>query len=110
MTDCTSWNVLVLNTDISGLGVRISFYLQTFLLGEFTQPFEYPYDYSPAWRYSAQHMRWTNWLEELADWYVRQALNVELGAPTPLVCPHLSSLPITTDLFALVHLHTRPSP
>ncbi|KZP28812.1 hypothetical protein FIBSPDRAFT_992929 [Athelia psychrophila] len=33
MVDCNSTNnYLVLNTDISGLGVRISFYLQTFLL------------------------------------------------------------------------------
>ncbi|KZP28811.1 hypothetical protein FIBSPDRAFT_728362 [Athelia psychrophila] len=47
------------------------------------QPFEWEYDYSPAWRFSAQHMRWTNWLEELSDWYVRQALDIELSAPTP---------------------------
>ncbi|KAF7971400.1 hypothetical protein HWV62_21242 [Athelia sp. TMB] len=50
-------------------------------------PFEYGYDYSPAWRFAAQHMHWTNWLEELSEWYVRQALKIEIGAPTP---PYIS--------------------
>jgi len=46
--------------------------------------FEYSYDYSPAWRFAAQHMRWTDRLEELADKYVRKTLGVADGAPTPL--------------------------
>jgi len=33
---CTFEHPLVLNPDISGVGVRISFYLQTFLLGQFS--------------------------------------------------------------------------
>jgi hypothetical protein len=49
------------------------------------QPFEYSLDYSPAWRYSAQHMRWTDRLDQLGDKYVRKALGVADGTPTPLV-------------------------
>ena len=33
-SNCTSEIPLVLNPDIGGVGVRISFYLQTFLLGQ----------------------------------------------------------------------------
>lgn len=37
-------------------------------------------------------MRWTDWLEDIAEWYIRKALNVELGAPTPEVSPAPSYL------------------
>ena len=33
-SNCTSEIALLLNPDIGGVGVRISFYLQTFLLGQ----------------------------------------------------------------------------
>jgi len=48
------------------------------------KPFEYGYDFSPAWRYAAQYMRWTDRLDQLADKYVRKALGVADGVPTPL--------------------------
>ncbi|KIM88674.1 hypothetical protein PILCRDRAFT_813643 [Piloderma croceum F 1598] len=48
------------------------------------KPFEYSLDYSPAWRYSAQHMRWADSLDQLADKYIRKALGVADGTPTPL--------------------------
>lgn len=36
-SNCSSEIPLVLNPDISGVGVRVSFYLQTFLLGSYLQ-------------------------------------------------------------------------
>jgi len=47
------------------------------------RPFEYQYDYAPAWRYAAQYMRWTDRLEQIADLYLRRMLNVADGEPTP---------------------------
>jgi len=47
------------------------------------RPFEFQFDYSPAWRYAAQYMRWTDRLEQIADTYVRRALEVPEGTPTP---------------------------
>jgi hypothetical protein len=49
------------------------------------QPFEYSLDYSPAWRFSARYMRWSDHLEQLADKYVRKTLDVADGLPTPFV-------------------------
>ncbi|KAJ7492380.1 hypothetical protein FB451DRAFT_1388779 [Mycena latifolia] len=40
-------------------------------------------DYSPAWRYVGQHMRWTARLERLGDRYIRQALGVKEDDPIP---------------------------
>ncbi|KZP06147.1 hypothetical protein FIBSPDRAFT_764866 [Athelia psychrophila] len=51
------------------------------------KPFEYQYDYRPAWKFAAQYMRWTAWLEEVSEWYIRLALEVEIGA---LVPPYIS--------------------
>lgn len=48
------------------------------------KPFEFRYDYSPAWRYAAQYMRWTDHLEQLADKYIRKTLGVAAGGPAPL--------------------------
>jgi hypothetical protein len=45
--------------------------------------FEYERDYSPSWRYVMQHMRWTKSLEDLADSYIRYAIGVPEGEPTP---------------------------
>jgi len=47
------------------------------------KPFEYSLDYSPAWRFSARYMRWSDHLEQLADKYVRKTLDVADGLPTP---------------------------
>lgn len=44
-----------------------------------TQPFEFEYDFSPAWRYVAQYMHFTPRLEHLADEYVRRALGITDG-------------------------------
>jgi len=46
-------------------------------------PNEYELDYSPAWRFVGQHVRFTPRIEELADSYVRKAIGVEEGHPTP---------------------------
>jgi hypothetical protein len=48
-----------------------------------SQPHEYEKDYSPAWRYVGQYMRWTKSVESLADSYVRQTIGVQPGEPTP---------------------------
>ncbi|CAK5275590.1 unnamed protein product [Mycena citricolor] len=40
------------------------------------RPFEFGFDYSPAWRFVGTHMHWTPRLEELADDYLRLALGV----------------------------------
>ncbi|KAJ7492150.1 hypothetical protein FB451DRAFT_518434 [Mycena latifolia] len=47
------------------------------------EPFEIGLDYSPAWRYAGQYMRWTAALEELADTYVRKTLGVAAHDPIP---------------------------
>lgn len=47
--------------------------------------FEWEMDYSPAWRFVGQHMRWNASLESLADEHARRAMNVPAGEPTPPV-------------------------
>jgi len=47
-------------------------------------PFEFEYDYSPAWRFAGQHMHWAPELEKLADQYVRRAMGLSDFEPTPL--------------------------
>ncbi|CAA7265892.1 unnamed protein product [Cyclocybe aegerita] len=47
------------------------------------QPFEFDYDYSPAWLFVGQHMHWTPRLESLADQYVRSAFGLQEKAETP---------------------------
>ncbi|KAJ7654723.1 hypothetical protein B0H17DRAFT_956880 [Mycena rosella] len=47
------------------------------------EPFEIGLDYSPAWRYVGQYMRWTAALEHLAETYVRKALRVDAHDPIP---------------------------
>ncbi|KAF7347413.1 hypothetical protein MVEN_01497200 [Mycena venus] len=47
------------------------------------EPFEIGLDYSPAWRYVGQYMRWTAALERLADEYVRYALRIAASDPIP---------------------------
>ncbi|TFK36992.1 hypothetical protein BDQ12DRAFT_686205 [Crucibulum laeve] len=47
------------------------------------QPYEFDFDYSPAWRFVGRHMRWVPKLEQLADTYVRKATGIEDGKPTP---------------------------
>ncbi|KAF5388528.1 hypothetical protein D9757_004678 [Collybiopsis confluens] len=49
------------------------------------QPYEYDKDYSPAWRYVAQYMHWTPWIEKLAQSYVNLALGLPKDEPTPPV-------------------------
>ncbi|KAG2037002.1 hypothetical protein BDR03DRAFT_1092124 [Suillus americanus] len=44
---------------------------------------EWEFDFSPAWRFVGQHMRWTASMERLADSYVRRTLNVPANQPTP---------------------------
>jgi len=46
--------------------------------------FEFDRDYSPGWRFSAVHMRWTDHLERLAEKFVRKTLGVPDNEPTPL--------------------------
>ncbi|KAJ7110316.1 hypothetical protein C8R43DRAFT_163694 [Mycena crocata] len=47
------------------------------------EPFEIGLDYSPAWRYVGQYMRWTTAIEQLADSYVRKTLGVASHDPIP---------------------------
>ncbi|KAF5352395.1 hypothetical protein D9756_005940 [Leucocoprinus leucothites] len=47
------------------------------------QPFEFEFDYSPAWRFVGQHLRWTARLEAIAETYVRATLGTPEGSPTP---------------------------
>ncbi|KAJ7103060.1 hypothetical protein B0H15DRAFT_767901, partial [Mycena belliarum] len=47
------------------------------------EPFEIGLDYSPAWRYVGQHMRWTTALEQIADAYIRKTFGVMAHDPTP---------------------------
>jgi hypothetical protein len=47
------------------------------------QPYEYDTDYSPAWRYVAQHMHWVPSIEKLANEYINRALGLPDDAETP---------------------------
>jgi hypothetical protein len=75
MTICTMWQPTRYEIPFSA---EVSIHTST-------QPYEYDSDYSPAWRYVARHMRWTQSLEELADKYVRATIGVEDDKPTPPV-------------------------
>ncbi|KAH7886098.1 hypothetical protein F5I97DRAFT_2025845 [Phlebopus sp. FC_14] len=44
---------------------------------------EWELDYSPAWRFVGQHMRWNTSLQNLADEYVKRALNTSENDSTP---------------------------
>ncbi|KAG1743338.1 uncharacterized protein EDB91DRAFT_1275488 [Suillus paluster] len=48
---------------------------------------EWELDYSPAWRFVGQHMRWTASIERLADAHARRAMKVPVDEPTP---PYIS--------------------
>ncbi|KAG2055538.1 hypothetical protein BDR06DRAFT_953820 [Suillus hirtellus] len=48
---------------------------------------EWELDYSPAWRFVGQHMRWTANMEKIADAHARRAMNVPVTEPTP---PYIS--------------------
>jgi len=56
------------------------------------QPFEFDFDYSPAWSFVGQHMHWTSKLADVADEYVRRAFGTEDKAETPPVSLSYSSL------------------
>ncbi|KAF5323560.1 hypothetical protein D9611_005638 [Ephemerocybe angulata] len=47
------------------------------------QPFEFNFDFSPAWRFVGQHMRWTPQLDNLVDQYARRAIGVSDEEATP---------------------------
>ncbi|KAF9270633.1 hypothetical protein L218DRAFT_976349 [Marasmius fiardii PR-910] len=47
------------------------------------QSWEFDKDYSPAWRYVAQHMHWNPRLAKLADEYVNRALGMSENEPMP---------------------------
>ena len=66
--------------------VRYLFYLVLLRTNIYSfQPFEFEYDYSPAWRFAGQHMHWAPELEKLADQYVRLAMGLSSYEPTPPV-------------------------
>ncbi|KAG0702475.1 hypothetical protein DFH29DRAFT_989773 [Suillus ampliporus] len=48
---------------------------------------EWELDYSPAWRFVGQHMRWNASLERIADAHTRRAMNVPVNEPMP---PYIS--------------------
>ncbi|PCH33956.1 hypothetical protein WOLCODRAFT_61728 [Wolfiporia cocos MD-104 SS10] len=41
------------------------------------QPFEFEFDYSPAWRFVGQHLRWTQDIQDLTALYIRRAFSLE---------------------------------
>ncbi|KAF8922053.1 hypothetical protein CPB85DRAFT_1265699 [Mucidula mucida] len=47
------------------------------------QPYEYDWEYSPAWRFVAQHMHFTPALEHLANIYINRAIGIPEDEPTP---------------------------
>jgi len=47
------------------------------------QPFEFNFDYSPAWRFVGQYMRWSPQLESLINQYARRTIGVPDDEPTP---------------------------
>ncbi|KAF4623811.1 hypothetical protein D9613_002247 [Agrocybe pediades] len=47
------------------------------------QPFEFDFDFSPAWLFVGQHMHWTAELESITDGYIRRAFGTQEGQPTP---------------------------
>ncbi|KAL9716465.1 hypothetical protein Ac2012v2_000913 [Leucoagaricus gongylophorus] len=47
------------------------------------QPFEFEFEYSPAWRSVGQYLRWTPQLEAIAEAYVRTTLGAPEGSPVP---------------------------
>lgn len=49
------------------------------------QPFEFEFEYSPAWRSVGQYLRWTPQLEAIAEAYVRTTLRAPEGSPVPPV-------------------------
>lgn len=51
------------------------------------RPWEWELDYSPAWRFVGQHMRWNASMERLADAHARRAMKVPGNEPTP---PYIS--------------------
>ncbi|KIJ97386.1 hypothetical protein K443DRAFT_681533 [Laccaria amethystina LaAM-08-1] len=49
-----------------------------------SQPFEFEFDYSPAWRFVGQYMRWAPRIEHIADKYIRRSFGVtDPQTPTP---------------------------
>jgi len=55
--------------------------------GAITGDAEYTYDFSPAWRYVAAHMHWTERLSAIGDLYLRAAFGIESDRPIP---PHIT--------------------
>jgi len=47
------------------------------------QPLEFDFDYSPAWRFVGQHMRWNPHLKQVAEQYVRRTVGSPEDQPTP---------------------------
>ena len=53
-----------------------------------SQEGEYDYDFSPAWRYVATHMHWTERLEAISDLYLRAAFGLQPDQLIPPVSYH----------------------
>ncbi|KAF8913143.1 hypothetical protein CPB84DRAFT_1812062 [Gymnopilus junonius] len=47
------------------------------------QPYEFDFDYSPAWLFVGQHMHWTPRLVSLAEEYLRRAFGTQANDETP---------------------------
>lgn len=47
------------------------------------QPYEFNFDYSPAWRFAGRHLHWTPRLDALVDQYVRRTIGAVDGEATP---------------------------
>ncbi|KAG1799927.1 uncharacterized protein HD556DRAFT_1305432 [Suillus plorans] len=69
---------------------------------------EWELDYSPAWRFVGQHMRWTASMEKIADWHTRRAMNVQVTGPTPPMSQSFGqSLLYRSNFWQYISIHMR---
>ncbi|OBZ78696.1 hypothetical protein A0H81_01215 [Grifola frondosa] len=47
------------------------------------QSYEFDYDYSPTWRYVVRHFRWTQRVEDITAFYLRQSFGLPSDAEIP---------------------------
>lgn len=66
------------------------------------EPYEWVYEWSPAWKYVGKHMHFAPWLLEVADGMVKRALGISEAGELPPV--RLSSL-LFVFFFGLIFNH-----
>jgi hypothetical protein len=68
------------------------------------QSFEWEWDYSPAWRYVGQHMRWAKPLQDVADRYIRSTIGVPKDEPIPHVSCERQKNSLVSDITVISSL------